>query len=64
MSRTVRGPRYGTSPRVDRAVDAALKPGQWVRLVDRLDEIDNPLIRARPSNAALSASPKQPSATG
>jgi hypothetical protein len=46
-------PLYGTSPRADRAVDNALTPGQWVRLVDRLGEIDNPAVRAQPSKVAL-----------
>jgi hypothetical protein len=30
-----------------------LKPGQWIKLVDRLGEIDNPTVRVKPSKYAL-----------
>ncbi len=32
-----------------------LKPEQWQRLIDRLGEIDNPQVRAKPSEASLPA---------
>jgi hypothetical protein len=32
-----------------------LKPEQWQRLIDRLGEIENPEVRAKPSEASLPA---------
>jgi hypothetical protein len=32
-----------------------LKPDQWERLIDRLGEIDNPEVPAKPSDASLPA---------
>jgi hypothetical protein len=32
-----------------------LEPEQWERLIDRLDEIENPEVRTKPSKAALPA---------
>jgi hypothetical protein len=30
-----------------------LKPGQWVKLIDRLNHIDNPVVPTKPSKYAL-----------
>jgi transglycosylase-like protein with SLT domain len=35
--------------------NAALKPGQWIKLIDRLNEIDNPTVPVKPSKAAIPA---------
>jgi hypothetical protein len=32
-----------------------LKPKQWVKLIDRLGTIDNPVVATRPSKASLPA---------
>jgi hypothetical protein len=32
-----------------------LKPKQWIKLIDRLQEIDNPTVRLQPSKHALKA---------
>jgi hypothetical protein len=32
-----------------------LKPGQWVKLIDRLNHIDNPVVPTKPSKYALAA---------
>jgi hypothetical protein len=38
---------------------AILKPGQWLKLVDRLGEIENPIVRKRPSKASIKVTPKR-----
>jgi murein DD-endopeptidase MepM/ murein hydrolase activator NlpD len=46
-------PLYGSNPKVARQVNAILKPKQWIKLIDRLGEIDNPIVRRKPSRFAL-----------
>ncbi len=41
-------PLYGTSKKGDGQVDAVLKPSQWIKLIDRLDEIENPEVSETP----------------
>jgi hypothetical protein len=48
-------PLYGTNAQQARRVNAALKPEQWIKLVDRLNEIDEPVVKAGPSKYALKA---------
>ena len=40
-------PLYGANAKTAKQVDAILKPEQWIKLIDRLDEIDNPTVRAQ-----------------
>ena len=30
-----------------------LKPGQWIKLIDRLNQIDNPIVPIKPSKYSL-----------
>jgi hypothetical protein len=46
-------PFYGSNSAMAKQVDAALKPKQWIKLIDRLGRIDNPTVRTKPSRAAL-----------
>ncbi|MEJ7894017.1 MAG: lytic murein transglycosylase [Solirubrobacteraceae bacterium] len=46
-------PLYGVTPSAERAANAVLQPTQWIKLIDRLGEIDNPEVRAEPSKYAL-----------
>jgi len=46
-------PLYGTNTRAAREIDATLKPEQWIKLVDRLNEIEEPVVAAEPSEYAL-----------
>ncbi len=46
-------PLYGTSTQAERQANAVLQPNQWIKLIDRLGEIDNPEVRAEPSKYAL-----------
>jgi hypothetical protein len=48
-------PQYGTVEAGDRALTAILKPEQWRRLIDRIGEIENPDVRAKPSRFATRA---------
>jgi hypothetical protein len=48
-------PLYGENRRAARQVDAILKPEQWIKLIDRLDEIDNPTVLRKPSKYAVDA---------
>ena len=43
--------REGTPTAGD--IDAVLKPSQWIKLIGRLGEIDNPVVDAKPSKYAI-----------
>jgi transglycosylase-like protein with SLT domain/peptidase M23-like protein len=46
-------PLYGANPKLARQVNAILKPKQWIKLIDRLGDIDNPTVSRKPSRFAL-----------
>jgi hypothetical protein len=46
-------PQFDPNSKEGRQLNAVLKPGQWVKLIDRLGEIDNPTVRAKPSKYAI-----------
>ena len=46
-------PLYGQSKTAARRIDAVLKPRQWIKLIDRLGDIDNPEVREQPSRFSL-----------
>ena len=48
-------PLYGANQKAARQVDAILKPEQWIKLIDRIDEIDNPKVLRKPSKYAVEA---------
>ena len=48
-------PLYGANRTAAKQVDASLKPEQWIKLIERLDEIDNPKVDAQPSEYAVKA---------
>jgi murein DD-endopeptidase MepM/ murein hydrolase activator NlpD len=45
-------PLFGDNAKASKQVAAVLKPKQWIKLIDRLGEIDNPTVRATPSKYA------------
>ena len=51
-------PMYGTNSKAAKQVNAVLKPSQWIKLIDRLGEIDNPTVRLKPSKYALKVAKK------
>ncbi len=48
-------PMFGTNRKLGKAALAVLKPGQWSDLLDRLGEIENPVVPTKPSKYALPA---------
>jgi hypothetical protein len=46
-------PLYGTNTKAGKQVDAVLKPKQWIKLIDRLKEIDNPTVSLQPSKYSV-----------
>ncbi|HYM57465.1 MAG TPA: lytic murein transglycosylase, partial [Solirubrobacteraceae bacterium] len=46
-------PLYGTNSKAAKQVNAVLKPKQWIKLIDRLKEIDNPEVRLEPSKYSV-----------
>jgi hypothetical protein len=48
-------PLFGQNRRLGQQALAVLRPGQWNDLIQRLAEIDNPIVRTKPSNAAIPA---------
>ena len=46
-------PLYGTNSKAAKQVNAVLKPKQWIKLIDRLEQIDNPTVALQPSKYAL-----------
>ncbi|HEV2812865.1 MAG TPA: hypothetical protein VGW10_06390, partial [Solirubrobacteraceae bacterium] len=45
--------------KVGKFAGAILKPGQWQKVIDRLGEIENPVVRAKPSAASIKVTPKR-----
>jgi hypothetical protein len=45
--------------RLGSAANAILKPGQWLKVVSRLNQIDNPVVRKGPSQASIKVTPKR-----
>jgi Transglycosylase SLT domain len=48
-------PLYGENAKLSQQVNAVLKPGQWVKLISRLNQIDNPVVPTKPSAASIPA---------
>jgi hypothetical protein len=46
-------PLYGENKEAAKQIDAILKPTQWIKLIDRLGEIDNPTVAEQPSKYAV-----------
>jgi hypothetical protein len=46
-------PLYGENRQAARQINAVLKPEQWIKLIARLGDIDNPTVREQPSRFAV-----------
>jgi murein DD-endopeptidase MepM/ murein hydrolase activator NlpD len=46
-------PLYGTDSKLGRQLNSALKPKQWIKLINRLGEIDNPKVLTQPSQYSI-----------
>ncbi len=42
-------------------LNAVLKPSQWIKLIGRLGEIENPEVLTKPSSASIPVAPKRAS---
>jgi Transglycosylase SLT domain/Peptidase family M23 len=51
-------PLYGTNKQAAKQVNAVLRPHQWIKLIGRLGQIDNPTVRLKPSKFAIPDNPK------
>jgi murein DD-endopeptidase MepM/ murein hydrolase activator NlpD len=55
-------PLYGPNQKLGKQLDSVLKPGQWIKLIDRIGAIDNPTVLTQPSKYAIRvAAPKRAS---
>jgi hypothetical protein len=54
-------PMYGANSKLGRQLNAVLKPGQWIKLIDRLGDIDNPTVREKPSKYSITVKPARAS---
>jgi hypothetical protein len=50
-------PMFGDSSKLNVQYSSALKPGQWVKLIDRINHIDEPVVPTKPSKFALPVTP-------
>jgi hypothetical protein len=50
-------PLWGANGKASKHFDSVLKPSQWIKLIDRLEEIDNPTVRIEPSKYAITVTP-------
>jgi hypothetical protein len=50
-------PLYGENKEAARQINAILKPKQWIKLIDRLSEIDNPTVPLEPSKYSVKVKP-------
>src|SRR3954447_20235898 len=46
-------PLYGSDSKLGRQLNSALKPKQWIKLIHRLGQIDNPKVLTSPSKYAI-----------
>jgi hypothetical protein len=50
-------PLFGDNAKAGREALTVLKPGQWNDLVDRLRQIDNPVVPTKPSKYSIPVNP-------
>ena len=51
--------QFNPDSKAGRQMEAVLKPSQWIKLIDRLGEIDNPTVREQPSKYAITVKPPE-----
>ena len=56
-------PLYGTNTKLSKQLDSVLKPGQWIKLIDRIGSIDNPTVLTQPSKYAIRVTPPKRAST-
>ena len=55
-------PQFDPTTKAGRLAQSVLKPSQWIKLIDRLGQIDNPTVAVAPSKYAIKASKGRASA--
>jgi hypothetical protein len=50
-------PLYGANTKLARQLSSVLEPGQWIKLIDRLDAIPNPEVHTKPSQYSITVKP-------
>ena len=53
-------PLGGVGTKLGKQVESVLKPGQWIKLIDRIGQIDNPDVLTSPSKYAIDAKTAPP----
>ena len=46
-------PQFDASTKAGKIAESVLKPSQWIKLIDRLGQIDNPTVQIKPSKYAI-----------
>jgi hypothetical protein len=46
-------PQFDTTTKAGKIAESVLKPSQWIKLIDRLGQIDNPTVQIKPSKYAI-----------
>ena len=46
-------PEYNANSKAAKQMAAVLKPDQWIKLIDRISAIDNPVVREQPSKFSV-----------
>jgi hypothetical protein len=54
-------PLSGSDSKLGRQLNATLKPKQWIKLIDRIGQIDNPKVLTSPSKYATDVPAKKTS---
>ena len=50
-------PQYGQNKKLSTQIASILKPGQWIKLINRISQIPEPTIPTTPSPYATKTSP-------
>ena len=53
-------PLFGSNAKLGQQMKAILKPDQWTNLVQRLGQLQNPVVPTKPSKFAIPVNPKNP----
>ncbi|HWI07300.1 MAG TPA: hypothetical protein VNT54_07255, partial [Solirubrobacteraceae bacterium] len=51
-------PQFDPSTKAGKIAESVLKPSQWIKLIDRLGQIDNPTVQVKPSKYAIKVGPQ------
>ena len=55
-------PTFDPTTKAGRLAESVLKPSQWIKLIDRLGQIDNPTVQLKPSKYAIKVAKDRASA--